>query len=118
MFVLNYSTGSQNRESDRLGRIVGVWGSGADRAGRRWAAAGWLRLGAVARGGQRGRARLGLALLGGHAQHVLDLRELHARTARGLAAATLVLVDRGPAGVGDELGGAGAQQLLDGLRVG
>jgi hypothetical protein len=54
---------------------------------------------------------------GGHAQQLLDPRELHARPALGLASGALVAVDRFPAGVGDEVGLALAQERLDGFGI-
>src|SRR5271154_2559324 len=54
----------------------------------------------------------------GDAEHLVDPRELYARAAGGLAERALVAVDRGPAVVGDELGLALMQQLLDRTGVG
>ncbi len=63
-------------------------------------------------------ARSGGPFGGGDAQELVDAGELDAGSSGGLAEGALVAVDGFPAGVGDQVGLAGAKERLDGVGVG
>src|SRR4030081_1388876 len=67
----------------------------------------------------RARSFLGVgAFRGGDMEHLIDARELDAWTSLALAAVALVAIDLEPALVGNEVGLARSEHLLDRRRVG